>query len=150
MDFTPRTATCRCGNLQIEVSAPPIMTAACHCRGCQRMSASAFSLTAIFPAQAFRVVKGTPVKGGIQGPTLDHFFCPDCKTWMFTRVVGMSDIVNLRPTMFDTPQWSDPFIETMTRSKLPWATTPARHSFAEFPSQAEFPRLIAEFAAERQ
>ena len=57
----PAVGRCRCGQLRIEVSAPPIMTAACHCRGCQRMSASAFSLTALMPGDAFRVVDGEPV-----------------------------------------------------------------------------------------
>ncbi|MCF1710542.1 GFA family protein [Tabrizicola sp. J26] len=149
MEFDSQTGICRCGRLVIEVSAPPLMTAACHCRGCQRMSSSAFSLTAIFPAAAFHVVAGTPVKGGAQGPELDHYFCPDCKTWMFTRIVGMDDIVNVRPTMFDRPDWCDPFIETMTSARLPWASTPARHSYAAFPEMADFPALLQEFANER-
>lgn len=148
--FHPRTGACRCGRLVIEVSAPPLITAACHCRGCQRMSSSAFSLTAIFPAAAFRVVSGTPVKGGAQGPELDHYFCPDCKTWMFTRIVGMAEIVNVRPTMFDQPKWCDPFIETMTSARLPWAKTPAAYSFEAFPQPEEFPALLEAYAKRRE
>ena len=87
LDF-PYVGHCRCGALRIEISAPPVLTAACHCRGCQRMSASAFSLTAMVPAKAFRVVEGEPVKGGMHGPTLDHYFCANCKSWVFTRIVG--------------------------------------------------------------
>lgn len=41
----------------------PILTMACHCRGCQRMSASAFSLTAMFPNSDF-----APGLGGISVP----------------------------------------------------------------------------------
>ena len=89
------TGSCRCGGTRIELSAAPFMTSACHCTGCQKMSASAFSLTAMVPAEAFRVTAGEPVKGGIQGPRLDHYFCPDCKSWMFTRIDGM-DFVNVR------------------------------------------------------
>lgn len=149
MPFAPETGTCRCGKLVIEVAAPPLITAACHCRGCQRMSSSAYSLSAIFPADAFRVVAGTPVAGGVKGPQLDHSFCPDCMTWMFTRVIGMPEIVNVRPTMFDRPDWCDPFIETMTSARLPWARTPARHSYEAFPQMADFPALIQAFADER-
>lgn len=109
------------------------------------MSASAYSLTAMIPAQAFRVSTGEPVKGGMRGPELEHFFCPDCKTWMFTRIVGMDDIVNVRPTMFDDPRWSRPFIETMTAEKLPWAQTPARHSYEAFPPVEDYRRLMEEF-----
>ena len=110
------------------------------------MSASAYSLTALIPVQAFRVVSGEPERGGIKGPQLEHFFCPDCKTWMFTRVVGM-DFVNVRPTMFDDPRWSRPFIETMTAEKLPWAVTPAKYSYERFPSAEDLPRLAEEFAS---
>lgn len=110
------------------------------------MSASAYSLTAMIPAQAFRVVAGEPVRGGIKGPQLEHFFCPECMTWMFTRIVGMDDFVNVRPTMFDDPRWSRPFIETMTAEKLAWAETPAIHSFVGFPSIEEFRHLVEEHA----
>lgn len=143
----PLVGTCRCGRVSIEIAAPPIMISACHCRGCQRMSSSAYSLTAMIPAQAFRVIEGEAVKGGVQGPELDHFFCSFCKTWMFTRVVGMDGFVNVRPTMFDDPRWSEPFIETMTAEKLPWVQTPARHSYEGFPPVEDYEQLVKEFAA---
>lgn len=142
----PQTGRCRCGRTSIAITAPPIMTAACHCRGCQRMSASAFSLTALVPVAAFAVTAGSPVRGGIKGPQLDHNFCPDCMSWMFTRIDGM-DFVNVRPTMFDDPRWSIPFIETVTAEKLPWATTPARHSYPGYPPPEDYGPLLAEFAA---
>ena len=142
------TGSCRCGRTRIELSAAPFMTSACHCTGCQKMSASAFSLTAMFPAEALRVTAGEPVKGGVQGPRLDHYFCPDCKTWMFTRIEGR-DFVNVRPTMLDDTRWSEPFIETMTAEKLPWAQTPARYSFPGFPAAEDYDRLVKEFAASR-
>lgn len=144
------SGTCRCGQVHLEITAQPILTSACHCRGCQRMSASAYSLTAMIPAGAFHVRSGEPVKGGLQGPDLEHFFCPHCKTWMFTRIVGMDDFVNVRPTMFDDSTWSRPFIETMTSEKLPWTETPARYSYVGFPPLDEFSRLLEEFASYRE
>lgn len=145
-----RVGTCRCGETSIEVTAPPIMTSACHCRGCQRMSSSAYSLTARFTADAFRVLTGEPVTGGLRGPRLKHFFCPACMTWMFTRIVGADHVVNVRPTMFDDPGWGEPFIEVMTAEKLPWVQMSARHSYANFPEAAESQRLLQEFADQRQ
>ncbi len=90
---------------------------------------------------------GRPVKGGAKGPQLDHYFCPDCMTWMFTRIVGIDRFVNVRPTLFEDPRWSLPFIETMTQAKLPWVTTPARHSFEAFPDEDSFPAQMSAFAA---
>ncbi|SNS29019.1 GFA family protein [Tropicimonas sediminicola] len=145
----PMQGRCRCGYLTIEITAPPLMTAACHCKGCQRMSGSAYSLTAMIPAQGFRVVAGEPVRGGIRGPQLDHYCCPECMSWVFTRITGGDAFVNVRPTMFDDANWAEPFIETMTSERLPWATTTARHSYKAFPPEAEFADLMAAFAASR-
>jgi hypothetical protein len=54
--------------------------------------------------------------------------------------------VNLRPTMLDDVAWFSPFIETMTSEKLPWATTPAVHSFARFPPFERYEGLVKEYA----
>lgn len=109
------------------------------------MSASAFSLSVAIPAAGFEIVRGEPVVGGLRNPDLRHFFCPSCMSWMFTRF--LPEFVNLRVTMLEDASWFSPYIETWTRTKLPWVTTPAVHSFAEFPPMEEFPRLAAGFAA---
>ena len=59
----PMEGSCRCGKVRIRVTAKPMMTAACHCVGCQKMAASAYSLTAMFPVAAFEVIDGEPVVG---------------------------------------------------------------------------------------
>jgi hypothetical protein len=142
----PMAGSCRCGQVRIEISAPPLFTSACHCRGCQKMSASAYSLSVAIPTSGFRVTEGEPVLGGLQGEPIRHHFCPHCKSWMFTRIEGMDLFVNVRATMLDDTSWYTPFIETWTDERLPWATTPARHSYPGFPPEADFPRLLAEFA----
>lgn len=144
----PMEGSCRCGATRIRITAPPLMTAACHCRGCQKMAASAYSLTAMIPTQGFEVIAGEPVRGGAAGDQLSHMCCPDCMSWMFTRITGLDMFLNVRPTMLDDPSWFTPFIETMTAEKLPWAQTPARHSFEGFPPMEAFEALMAEFAAE--
>ena len=103
------------------------------------MSASAYSLSAAISSKAF------PVIGGLHGASR-HYFCPHCMSWMFTRPEGLDWFVNLRPTMLDDPGWFTPFIETWTSEKLPWATTPAMHSYAALPAMEEYGELTAEFA----
>jgi hypothetical protein len=141
----PMAGGCRCGRVRIEVTAPPLLTMACHCTGCQRMSASAFSLSAAIPSEGFRVTQGEPVIGGLHGASR-HYFCPHCMSWMFTRPEGIDFFVNLRPTMLDDPGWFTPFIETFTGERLPWVATPARHSYEAFPPVEDYQRLLAEFA----
>lgn len=141
----PMAGGCRCGRVRIEIGAPPLITAACHCTGCQKMSASAYSLTAVIPAEGFRVTEGEPVIGGMHGPAR-HLFCAYCMTWMFTRPEGMDAFVNIRATMFDDTGWFVPFIETCTAEKLPWAKTPAIASYERFPPFEEFARLIGDYS----
>lgn len=142
----PWDGGCRCGETRIRVTAPPLLASACHCTGCQHMTASAFSLSLAVPAQGFAVTAGDPVIGGLHGATR-HYFCPRCKSWMFTRPEGLDDIINLRTSVLDDHGWFSPFVEFWTKEKLPWATTPAVHSYASEPEFAEFSTLIEDFAA---
>ena len=111
------------------------------------MSSSAFSLTAMFASDAFEVTKGEPVIGGLHGDEAHHLFCAYCMTWMFTRPVAFGHIVNVRPTMFDDPTWFAPFVESFTKTRLPWAKTGAVHSFEEFPPIEAYEGLVRELAA---
>lgn len=140
-----REGGCRCGQVRLRISEAPLLTMACHCTGCQRMSASAFSLSAAIPSNGFAVIKGEPVIGGLHGAPR-HFFCPHCMSWMFTRPQGIDTFVNLRPTMLDEACWSTPFIETWTKEKLPWATTPAVHSFETLPAFEKYLELTEAYA----
>ncbi len=128
------------------MTAPPLLTMACHCTGCQRMSASAFSLSMAIPVGGFAVTEGEPVIGGLHGDA-HHFFCDWCKSWMFTRMEGLDDFVNLRVPVLDAPGWVAPFVETYTSEKFSWAETGARHSFPKFPAMEDYGRLIEAFAA---
>lgn len=145
MPALPMEGGCRCGEVRFRVSAPPILTMACHCKGCQRMSASAFSLSVAIPSEGFEVIRGEPVLGGMRNPELRHYFCPSCMSWMFTRF--LPQFVNVRATLLDDASWVSPFMETWTKTKLPWVSTPARHSYPEFPPMEAFPELAEEFAA---
>jgi hypothetical protein len=142
-----RQGGCRCGEVRFRLTAAPLVTGACHCTGCQKMSASAFSLSVLVPADGFEITAGEPVVGGAGSPLLRHFFCPKCMSWMFTRPDAIGPLVNVRSPLLDDPSGMEPFMETQTAEKLPWATTPAKHSFERFPQPEDFGRLMAEYAA---
>ena len=142
----PMEGACRCGRVRIQISAPPMLTMACHCTGCQRMSGSAYSLSAAIPTAGFAVTEGEPVVAGAT-PEAGHHFCPDCMTWMFTRPQGIDFFVNVRPTMLEETGWFSPFIETFTSEKLAWAATPAVHSYDKFPPMEDYERLLGDYAA---
>lgn len=130
----------------MRITAPPLITMACHCTGCQRMTASAYSLSVAVPADGFEVVAGEPVIGGLHGASRHHH-CPHCKSWLFTRPEGLDWLVNVRASMLDDHAWYAPFVETCTREGFPWATTGAPHRFEGMPGDADMMPLVEAFAA---
>ena len=143
----PWTGACRGGRVTLRIAKPPLLVGACHCSGCQKMSASAFSLTVAVPGDGFSTAGLEPEIGGLHGKE-QHHFCPWCKTWMFTRMAGMAQFVNVRATMLDDHAWVVPYVEFWTSEKLPWASTPAKASFATLPPDAAFAGLLEAFARE--
>ena len=141
----PWDGGCRCDRVRIRISAPPVMTMACHCRGCQRMTSSAYSLGIIVPEQGFSVTQGEPVIGGLHGAAR-HYFCSYCMSWIYTRPEGLDDLISVRPTMLDDASWFTPFIETWTKEKVSWASTPAVHSYKQTPPFEDFHRLLEEYS----
>ena len=97
----PSEGGCRCGQVRLKINAKPILTMACHCTGCQKMSSSAYSLSVAIPSDGFEITKGEPVIGGLHGAS-KHYFCGYCMSWMFTRPEGLDWFVNLRPTFPDS------------------------------------------------
>ena len=59
----PIEGGCRCGQVRFRIDAQPMMTMACHCRGCRQMSGSAFSLNVAVPSAALAVTRGETVIG---------------------------------------------------------------------------------------
>ena len=140
----PWDAHCRCGRVKMRITAPPLLTGACHCIGCQRMTAGPYSLSVAVPSSGFEVVSGEPVIGGLHGEHR-HYHCPHCKSWLFTRPHGMDEMVNVRATMLEDHAWFSPWIETCRSEGFPWAHTGAKHSFPNIPAAEVFGPLVAEF-----
>ncbi len=143
----PWDGGCRCGATRFTIAAPPLLSMACHCTGCQAMTASAYSLSLAIPADGFAVTKGEPVLGGLkQQPR--HFFCPECLTWMFTRPALQPPVVNVRATLLDDHAWFEPYAEFWIDEALPWAKTPAKRSYTGFAKIDDLGALLAAFQAE--
>lgn len=145
-DQDVRAGGCRCGRVRFEATGNPLLTTACHCTGCQHMSASAYSLSEGYPSSAFRLTQGDTVIGGLHGDAR-HYHCDYCKSWLYTQMDLVPDFTNVRLTAFDEPRQEPPFVETQTAEGLSWAKTGAEHSFERFPEMDEWPGLMQRFAA---
>ena len=143
----PLEGSCLCGAVQVCATHPPILTLACHCSDCQKLTASAYSLTAIIPSEGFSVLKGQLVLGGRKNNQRRHYFCSECMTFVYTQIDGKNDRVNVRTSIFDNTSILVPFIELMTKEKLPWVSVPVSHSFTSSPQTShEFDALTSEYA----
>jgi len=136
---------CRCGAVTFAAAGRPLITMACHCRGCQRMTGGAYSLSSLYPWEAFELTRGEPVLGGIKAGTR-HYFCPSCLSWLYTRPEGMDDYVNIRSSLFDDAASHQPFMETHHREALPGAATGAVERFDTAPEPDQFGPLLAAYA----
>ncbi len=140
----PWRGACRCQQLQMRLVSAPVLSAICHCRGCQRMSSSAFALTLTFASHGLEITRGDPVPGGMRSDDLQHNFCDACKSWAFTRVPQFG-LVNVRATLLDDARWFVPYLETYRSTKLPWVEAPAKESYAEFPDPNDFPAVLERY-----
>ena len=78
---------CRCGAIEVEVSAPPIAQLYCHCDDCQAAHSAAYVSASIYPAQAVAVVKGQPVSRAVK--STPRMFCPECGTHVFIEIESL-------------------------------------------------------------
>jgi hypothetical protein len=145
----PKEGGCRRGRIRFRVSGPPLMELACHCRRCQRMSASAFSTTVMVATADFTLLAGETEIGGMHGKDVHHHHCNWCKSWIFTEGEDFPQSRNVRATLFDDPYWFAPWAETQTDEKLPWAETGANRSFSRFPAPEEFESLADNYRLAR-
>jgi hypothetical protein len=77
---------CRCGTIEIELSAEPIAQFYCHCDDCQAMHGAAYVPESVYPAEAVKVVRGTPASWTLKrNPRVT---CPTCGTRLFIDVVA--------------------------------------------------------------
>jgi hypothetical protein len=137
-------AVCRCGSVRLRAHGRPLVTGACHCTGCRRMSGGPYSLGAIYPSAAIEVAGETMPIGA--GEEAGHRGCSRCASWLFSRPPAFGDIVVVRSSLFEDAAAFAPFVESFTCEKLPFVDAVAPHSFERFPDPAAFPTLMASYA----
>ena len=74
---------CQCGDVRYRLEGEPRGLAACHCKGCQRQSGSAFGLSLDVPKEAFRLLSGELRTFTVRfdsGRSKDCAFCVRCGT----------------------------------------------------------------------
>ena len=81
----PWSASCMCGQVQMRITQAPLISMACHCRGCQKLTSGPYSLTLMLPKPGFEVEGATEI-GALHRPDMQHHFCSKCKNWSIATV----------------------------------------------------------------
>ena len=72
---------CQCGDVRYEVAGDPLALYICHCRECQKQSASAFGMSLEVKRADFHITRGEArlwSRSTDSGNRLKCFFCPRC------------------------------------------------------------------------
>jgi hypothetical protein len=121
-----RTGGCQCGAVRYEVAGEPRALFVCHCRECQKQSASAFGISLVVSAGALRVIRGatkTWSRPTDSGRVLDCTFCVACgsRLWHGNPARGT---ISVKGGSLDTPPDIAEATHIWTARKLPGVVIP--------------------------
>jgi hypothetical protein len=125
---------CQCGAVRYEHSGDPAAVYICHCRECQKQSASAFGISVEMPREGMRLMAGDPkfwTRDTDSGKRLRCAFCPDCGS----RLWHESDAgwVTLKGGSLDQPVDVSTAIHIWAKRKLPGIQIP--EGMRQFPGE---------------
>lgn len=126
MDSASRhiTGQCHCGRITYRARIDPDQVSICHCTDCQRLTGSAFRVTAPAAAHDFHLLSGMPRrydKHGDNGRTRLQYFCPDCGAPLYTTGLGPdAQMIGIRLGSIDQRDALAPVRQIWCRSRLPW------------------------------
>ena len=93
---------CRCGAVEIEISADPIAQFFCHCDDCQAVHGAAYAPESVYRASAVKVTRGEPSSWTLKRNP--RFSCRECSTRLFIDVLNRGlrgvNAISWRGTVF--------------------------------------------------
>lgn len=131
----PIEGSCQCGGVSYQLLSEPLMVLACHCKECQKLSTSAFSITAVVSADAV-VFQGEMAEwsrvadsGKINGAK----FCPSCGNRIYHFDPSDPEKIKLKPSSLSDTSMIIPTAHVWVSEKQDWYSIP--DGVAEFEKQ---------------
>ena len=121
----PLSGGCQCGKLRYQVSQPPMMIYCCHCTNCQKISGSAFAISATIFEASFEFTAGDARKTNWlsdAGNQRYGYICGDCGTRIAHGQEPSIGVLSLRAGTFDDTRWVEPAGHIWTKSAQSWMT----------------------------
>ncbi|MEL7197345.1 MAG: GFA family protein [Pseudomonadota bacterium] len=120
------TGGCQCGAVRYEIAANALSGYACHCRECQKQSASAFGIS----VPVFR--NALTIEGELRewtrttdsGNTTSCYFCPKCGTRVFHAGSNRPGLVTIKGGSLDDIAAIPLTAHIWTKRRLDWVELP--------------------------
>jgi hypothetical protein len=123
----PQTGGCLCGKIRYEITEAPQLVYTCHCRDCQRLTSSAFSMAIVVNDAAFRLTGIEPrlIQAiADSGRIKTRWVCPECGCWICGASTSDDGLRLVRTGTLDDTSWLRPTVHFWTRSRQPWVALP--------------------------
>jgi len=143
---TPITGGCQCGacRYRIEGRRPPVY--ACHCRECQKQSASAFGMSMPVARSALLLTGETRChsRSTDSGSRSDCHFCPQCGSRLYHQSYRNPDYVTVKAGTLDRTDELVAVAHIWVSRKQPWVRLdPAVPAFDSQPEDlTEWRRIL--------
>ncbi|MGR6870994.1 GFA family protein [Pseudomonas sp. HK3] len=122
----PITGACQCGGVTYELHEPPALVAACHCKECQKLSTSAFSITAMVDASTvtFKGEMKDWSRKADSGNTSAAKFCPTCGNRLYHYNPQEPNKLKLKPSTLSDTRIIKPTVHIWVSEKQDWFDIP--------------------------
>ncbi|WP_309227488.1 GFA family protein [Zooshikella harenae] len=122
----PIKGSCQCGNVTYQLLEPPSVVIACHCRECQKLSTSAFSITAVVKADSvsFQGEMKQWERLADSGNKNYAKFCPNCGNRMYHFDPDKPDVIKLKPCTLNDTRIINPTVHVWVKEKQAWYQIP--------------------------
>lgn len=133
----PINGRCQCGGVTYELLEAPTLVVACHCKECQKLSTSAFSITAMVDANAIKFsgeMKEWSRKAD-SGNTSAAKFCPTCGNRIYHYNPQEPNKLKLKPSTLSDTRIIKPTAHVWVSEKQDWFVIPdGMKTFSKQPS----------------
>lgn len=122
----PIQGSCQCGGVTYRLLNAPTAIIACHCKACQKLSTSAFSITAMVDAAdiEFEGEMAEWSRLADSGNTNSAKFCPTCGNRIYHFNPDQPDKIKLKPANLDDTSIIKPTAHVWVSEKQDWFTIP--------------------------
>jgi hypothetical protein len=115
---------CFCGKVRYSAEAEPMFAGVCHCKNCQKLTGTSFSIVVAVPTPSLTVTGETKVfdSKGDSGQATHATFCPNCGSPLIDTADIMQGVTMIRAGTLDDQSLVQPTMEIYCDSKMPWVS----------------------------